>query len=135
MPPRRRSKKNADADADNASARSTPPPSGSFTIGPLLQDIDIAALSNFFPDAHLESPSAVLVVQCYKLILNQAQQLDEKERNIEALEAEAERKEIELDQALQDRENLLSELDVNVKDVQDELAKVKAEKEEIGSWA
>ena len=43
--------------------------------------------------------------------------------------------EIELDQALQDSENLLSELDVNVKDVQDELAKVKAEKEEIGSWA
>ncbi|KAL5524681.1 MLP1_8 [Sanghuangporus sanghuang] len=131
MPPRRRSKKNPEADADNASARSTPPPTGSFTIGPLLQDIDLQALSNFFPDAHLEAPSAVLVVQCYRLILNQAQQLDEKERIIEAQEAEAERKEIELDQALQDRENLLVELDVNVKDVRDELTKVKAEKEEI----
>ncbi|KAL5482794.1 MLP1_9 [Sanghuangporus weigelae] len=133
MPPRRRSKKNPEADADNASARSTPPPTGSFTIGPLLQDIDLQALSNLFPDAHLETPSAVLVVQCYRLILNQAQQLDEKERIIEAQEAEAERKEIELDQALQDRENLLAELDVNVKDVQNELTKVKAEKEEIAT--
>ena len=135
MPPRRKSKKTADADADNASARSTPPPGSTVSVGSLLGDIDMRTLSGFFPDVSLETPSAAVIVQCYRLILTQAAQLDEKEKTIEEMEADVDRKEIELDQALQDKENLLMELDTNVKAVQDQLDVVKAEKEEIGKPA
>ena len=133
MPPRRRSKKTADA--DNASARSTPPPPGSLAIGPLLEDVDTEALLQFFPEATFDAPSPALVVQCYQLILEQAKQLDEKESNIEKLEAEVERKEVELEQEAQDKENLLEELDTASGDVREKLKKCEAEKEEIGSWA
>lgn len=134
MPPRRKSKKalDTDAEADNASVRSTPPPSAAFTIGPLLNDVDLNTLAGFFPEATLETPSPVLIVQCYKLILNLADQLNERTRDVEELQAEAERKDIELDQALQDKENAIADLEVAVEPVQKELGVVKAEKEELG---
>ena len=58
-----------------------------------------------------------------------------KRRRPSKMEADVDRKEIELDQALLDKENLSMELDTNVKAVQDQLDVVKAEKEEIGKPA
>ncbi|KAI5123451.1 hypothetical protein M0805_008822 [Coniferiporia weirii] len=143
MPPRRKSKRTAppvepDVDADNASqctTRSTPPPhsTASFTVGPLLSDVDIGVLSNFFPDASFETPTPELIVQCYKLILNQGERLDVSAREIEEMRAEEERKDVEFDQALQDRENAVKELETSVDSVQNELNLAKAERDELAT--
>ena len=134
MPPRRKSKKaqaDADGDGDNASTRSTPPPSAGLSLGTLVNEVDLSALSSFFPEASLETPSAPLIVQCYRLILNQAEQLEMKTAEVEGMQAEVEKKEVELDQALQDRENAVRDLETSVEDVTRKLEEATAEKEEL----
>ena len=48
------------------------------------------------------------------------------------MQAESERKEIEIDQALQDRDNAVRELETNIEIVRTELDKTKAERDELG---
>lgn len=145
MPPRtaptsrRKTRKAAtaevEAEAEDASQDiGTPPPHGilPFTIGPLLSDVDIRSLSEYFPDASLESPSPELVIACYKVIIEQKEKLNEYAEDVEILKAEADRKDVELDQALQDRERVSRELEEAVSSVQGELKALKEEKTQLG---
>lgn len=95
-------------------------------------DLDLEYLSRLLPDVSYESPSQDAVLSLYRLIVTQAGDLDSALRDLEESRAENERKDVELDQALQDRESSVSSLDVQVKALQEELARVKQERDTLG---
>jgi len=95
-------------------------------------DLDIEYLSRLLPDISYESPSQDAVLSLYRLILTQAGDLDGALRDLEESRAENERKDVELDQALQDRESSVSSLDVQVKALQEELTRAKQERDTLG---
>ena len=95
-------------------------------------DLDLEYLSRLLPDVSYESPSPDAVLSLYRLIVTQAGDLDSALRDLEESRAENERKDVELDQALQDRESSVSSLDVQVKALQEELVRVKQERDTLG---
>ena len=95
-------------------------------------DLDLEYLSRLLPDVSYESPSQDAILSLYRLIITQAGDLDGALRDLEESRAENERKDVELDQALQDRESSVSSLDVQVKALQEELVRVKQERDTLG---
>ncbi|KAH9974884.1 hypothetical protein BGW80DRAFT_1444514 [Lactifluus volemus] len=96
-------------------------------------DFDLDYLSKFLPDVSFESPSPDTVLSLYRLVVSQAVDSEEALRELEELRAENERKDIELDQALQDRESSVSALETQCKGLQEELVKVKQERDTFAS--
>jgi nucleoprotein TPR len=120
-------------------------PSGSVasldgTVGPsrvefsvlIPDDLDLEYLSRLLPDVSFETPSPDAVLSLYRLLVSQAVDLDAAVRELEESRAENERKEVELDQALQDRESSVSSLEGQAKALQEELEKVKQERNTFG---
>ena len=68
----------------------------------------------------------------YRFVVSQARRFDGALRDLEESRAEDETKDIELDHALQDRESSVSSLETQVKSLQEELAKVKEERNTFG---
>jgi nucleoprotein TPR len=143
MRTRRKSKQAAAAAAtavepDNEPAGSVAPLEGpasssrvEFSV-PLPDDIDIKYLSGLLPDLSFETPSPDAVLSLYRFVVSQAVDLDGALRDLEESRAEVERKDIELDQALQDRESSISSLETQAKLLQEELARVKEERNTLG---
>jgi nucleoprotein TPR len=96
-------------------------------------DVDVDSLSNIVPDASLTSVSPETVVLIYKVLLAQSLQNDTAQRELDEARAEAEKKDVELDQALQDREGLSKELETSLETVQAELNRIKQERDELGT--
>ena len=130
---RRKSKAAAAAAAAQreASPQDTPSTSAAFTIS-LPSDIDLDALSVLIPGEPLETPTEDTVLHLYRTLLAHVTQVDATTREVEELRAEAEKKEVELDQAYQDRENDKKEMEILVDNIQKELKSVKAERDEFG---
>jgi uncharacterized protein (UPF0335 family) len=99
---------------------------------PIPDDLDLEYLSRLLPDVSFDTPSSDSVLSLYRLVLSQAVDLDGVVRDLEESRAENERKDVELDQALQDRESSASSLEVQVKALQEELEKVKQERNALG---
>jgi nucleoprotein TPR len=97
-------------------------------------DLDLEYLSRLLPDVSYESPSQDAILSLYRLIVTQAGDLDGALRDLEESRAENERKDVELDQALQDRESSVFSLDVQVKALQEELVRVKQERDTLGEF-
>lgn len=141
MPPRRRTRKsNTQQETeveDNASQgddRQSPFPSGTLmNVGPLPSEVNVSSLTSIFPDISLEFPTPEFILRCYKLIVTQAEQLSKDAIDLESLHAEMERKDVELDQALQDRENAITELESTAENVLTELGKAKGENDTLGN--
>ena len=108
--------------------------STAFTVS-LPSDIDLDALSALIPGEPLEAPSEDTVLHLYRTLLAHATQVDVTTREIEELRAEAEKKEVELDQAYQDRENDKKELENLADNLQRELKTTKAERDELGMYS
>jgi len=101
---------------------------------PLSNDIDIDFLTELLPnipDLLNVTPDAVAVL--YKLVLAQNSDLDNMRREVDELNGEVEKRDVELDQALQDKERLAKDLEQSVESVHSELAKVKQERQILGS--
>lgn len=94
-------------------------------------DINLDVLSTLLPDAQLDAPSADTIVTLYRLVLAQASDSDLLHRELEETKAELQRKDVELDQALQDRESAVRELETVSDSLQNELNQARQEKEEI----
>jgi nucleoprotein TPR len=101
----------------------------------LPDDLDFDTLGTILPDVSLTSPSADAIILLYKAVLAQASQIEATQRELEDARAEAERKDIELDQALQDRESLTKDLDGSLEKVQAELNQVRQARDDIGTRA
>ncbi len=98
------------------------------------EDIDLDVLSSLLPDMSLETPSVDTILALYRLVLDQVADIDTKQQDLDEARAEGEKKDVELDQALQDRETLTSDLDTQIHSLQDELKQVKQERDALCMW-
>ncbi len=145
MPPRRKTRKAAQAEAqaeaeeaENTSQQGdtmSPGPSATskLFLGTLPDDVDFAALTSILPDISLETVSAENVIACFRVLLTQLDQSDAKDKEIDELKAQAERAEVEYDQALQDRESSIKDLETSNETLQSELGRVQKENGELGA--
>ena len=101
---------------------------------PIPDDLDFDYLSKLLPDFSFETPSPDTVLSIYRLVVSQAISLESALHDLEESRAENERKDVELDQALQDRESSASSLEVQVKVLQEELTKVKQDRNALGEF-
>ena len=135
---RRKTKAAAAAAAVQQAASSQDIPSASTSVSltvPLPSDIDLDALSALIPGEPLETPSEDTVLHLYRTLLAHATQVEATTREVEELRAEAEKKEVELDQAYQDRENDKKDLENLVDNLQKELTTIKTERDELGMYS
>ena len=129
----------AAAETDNDAFGSVAPHEGSttgsfrveFSVS-IPDDLDLAYLSKLLPDFSFETPSPDAVLSLYRFVVSQAVDLDGALRDLEESRAEVEKKDVELDQALQDRESSVASLETQVKSFQEELVKVKEERNTLG---
>jgi nucleoprotein TPR len=134
---RRKSKAAAAAAAAQHEVASQDTPSAStsaaFTIS-LPSDIDLDALSALIPGEPLEAPTEDTVLHLYRTLLAHVTQVDATTREVEDLRAEAEKKEVELDQAHQDLENEQKRTETLEDNLQKELKSIKTERDELGAY-
>lgn len=97
----------------------------------LLHDVDSVALSQLLPGLNPAAPSPDSIASLYKLVLSQASDLAATQRELDAATSLSDKREVELDQALQDRERLSQELDSKVDSFQQQLTKLQHEKEQL----
>lgn len=97
-------------------------------------DVDAEVLSGLLPEFAADAPSAEQVVNLYRLVIAQAEELDAKQQTIDETQAEVAKKDVELDQALQDKETQSQELDALIQSLQDELKDVKNERDKLCAW-
>jgi len=97
-------------------------------------DIDEEALTSLLPDTNIVALTSDAIVTIYRLLLSQTSSLDVTERERDETRAELERKEVELDQALQDKESSAKDLETSVEVVYEELAQVKQERDHLGEY-
>lgn len=134
MKTRRKSKAAAAAAAD-AEEHSSPAHDEphSFTVS-IPDDIDQDALSNLLPDTTLATPSQDLIISLYRLLLSQAADVDATQRDLDEARGESERKDVELDQALQDKESVSKDLEATIEALHEELKQVKHERDQLGKY-
>ncbi|KAF7298841.1 hypothetical protein MIND_00831800 [Mycena indigotica] len=97
------------------------------------EDLDVDALSALLPEASLESQSNDGIVALYRRLAQLAADLDAAVRQRDEDQATVERMEVELDQALQDKESISRQLEGSTEHSQRELAQVKQERDELAS--
>ena len=121
---RRKSKAAADPDTE---------PTRPLTVT-LPADIDEDTLSSLLPETNLTSISSEDVIALFRLVVSQVLSLDNSERERDDARAELERKDIEPDQVLQDKEGLSKDLEASVEAAIEELNLVKQERDQLGSY-
>ena len=104
-----------------------------FTVS-IPDDLDFDYLSKLLPDVSFETPSPDTILSLYRLVVTQAVNLESAFHDLEESRAENERKDVELDQALQDRESSASSLEAQVKGLQEELVKAKQDRDTLGMF-
>ncbi|KAI6151410.1 hypothetical protein EDD17DRAFT_1636802 [Pisolithus thermaeus] len=98
---------------------------------PIPVDVDIEALSNLIPQVSFTNPTPETIVSVYRLLLAQVAETDATQRDIEELRAEVERKDIELDQAVQDGETKSKDLETSLEAAQSKLSALTNERDEL----
>lgn len=97
------------------------------------EDVDFDLLSSLLPGSNFDSPTPETIISLYRIVVAQASDIDVAFKELEETKAEVQRKEVELDQALQDRETVSKELETVSESFQTELRQVKQEKDDIGT--
>jgi nucleoprotein TPR len=97
-------------------------------------DIDFDYLSTLLPGVSFDVPSPDTILSLYRLVVTQSLNLETALHDLEESRAENERKDVELDQALQDRESSVSSLEAQVKGLQEELTKAKQDRDALGKF-
>jgi nucleoprotein TPR len=100
----------------------------------LPPDVDRVALETLLPGVDLEALTPDTAVILFQTLLGQALELDDRTRTVEEYQAEVERKDVELDQAYQDREGAVKDLEANVDALQRELKHVKDERDALRTY-
>ncbi|KAI6030410.1 hypothetical protein F5J12DRAFT_800153 [Pisolithus orientalis] len=100
---------------------------------PIPVDVDVEALSNLIPEVSFTNPTPDTIVSIYRLLLAQVAETDATHRDVEELRAEVERKDIELDQAVQDGESKSKDLESSLESAQTQLNALKTERDELAN--
>lgn len=124
----------ADAAESSQTHEASPAPTQPGFVVAIPDDLDTELLANLLPEVNLDAPSQADVVALYRLLVAQASESDALQVELEETKAEVERKDVELDQALQDKETGTKELEATLENVQNELKQAKQERDEIGAW-
>ena len=90
-----------------------------FTVE-IPEDVDFDTLNSLLPDFNLTNPSPDAIVSLYRLLVGQSDEAETAQRELEEARAEIQRKDIELDQAIQDRETATAGLEDTLETVQKE---------------
>ena len=96
------------------------------------EDIDTDSLSDILPDIDFSSPSPEAIANVYRILLNQALEGRSITQELDEARAEIEKKEVELDQALQDKESVAKDCEAQVESIQRDLAQVKQGRDQLG---
>ena len=97
------------------------------------EDLDVDALSSLVPDVDLSEPNSEVIISVYRLLLQHVAELNATQRQLDESRAEVEKKDVELDQALQDRESMSKELEQSQESALVQLEKAKREKDQLGT--
>ncbi|KAK7048611.1 protein MLP1 [Favolaschia claudopus] len=132
MKTRRKSKAAAAAAAadDNDAASPSAEDGQRLTIF-IPSDIDLDTLSNLLPETSITTQTPDGVVELYRQLVDLAAKLDVAVRERDEDHAEVERIEVELDQAIQDKEALSKDLEGSAESLQTELKQVKQQRDEL----
>ena len=76
----------------------------------------------------------VSILALYRLVVDQAADLESKQQTADEARAEVEKRDVELDQALQDKETLSNDMDGQIQSLQDELKELKQERDKLSLW-
>lgn len=95
------------------------------------EDIQLDSLSSLVPDVSFEAPTSEGLIQIYRILLAQASDLANTTSDLEEARAQLLRKDIELDQAAQDKETAVSELERSLESARNELKTVVQQRDEI----
>ena len=131
MKTRRKTKALASASEDAAPSSPLPQDDTSLSVT-IPDDLDVDVLSTLIPNATLAYPSPDTILALYRLALSQATDLDATQRTVDELRAQAEKTDVELDQALQDRESISRDLGSQLDDTQTEVKELKEERDQLG---
>lgn len=131
MKTRRQSKAKAAASATREPSPVPPTPTHADFALSIPEDIDLDVLSTLLPDTRLDTPSPDTIIALYRILVLQASEVEATQRTLEETQAELGRKDVELDQALQDRESVTKEFEALSESLQSELRQLKQEKQEI----
>lgn len=136
----------ADGEVDQEStspqvADESQPPSPSQPVPPsphgihisIPQDIPLESLASLIPDMSFDAPKPEAILHIYRLILAQAADLAGASSELEEARAQIVRKDVELDQALQDRESAVSELEKSVEAARIELRLAVQQRDELAA--
>lgn len=132
MKTRRKTKALASASEDAAPSSPLPQDDTSLSVT-IPDDLDVDVLSTLIPNATLAYPSPDTILALYRLALSQATDLDATQRTVDELRAQAEKTDVELDQALQDRESISRDLGSQLDDTQTEVKELKEERDQLVS--
>jgi nucleoprotein TPR len=102
-----------------------------FTVH-LPENIDLDTLKTLLPDFDVVHPTPEAILSVYQLILRQNEQLEDVAQDRDAARADVTRCEVELDQALQDRDVQTRQLRTSLDETQAELVKSQRLIHELG---
>jgi nucleoprotein TPR len=91
----------------------------------LPPDLDAGALAELLPDVSLDALTSDSALALFELVLAQATALDERQREADDARAELARRDVELEQAYQDRDVGARELETQLAETQRTLAETK----------
>ena len=130
MKTRRKSKAAAAAAADSENDPSSPTTEDPHRLTVFIpSDIDVDTLSNLLPETSITSQNPDGIIELYRRLVDLASKLDTAVRERDEDRAEVERIEVELDQALQEKESMSHELEGSAEHLQAELKQVKQERD------
>ncbi|KAK0441608.1 hypothetical protein EV421DRAFT_2082889 [Armillaria borealis] len=132
MKTRRKTKALASASEDAAPSSPLPTDDTSLSVT-IPDDLDVDTLSTLIPNATLAYPSPDTILALYRLALSQVADLDATQRTVDELRAQAEKTDVELDQALQDKESLSRDLGSQLEATQTEVKELKQERDQLVS--
>jgi nucleoprotein TPR len=99
----------------------------------LPDDFDYDLFANLIPDVEdWANPSSETILRVYFALVAQTKDYDSAQEAVERLQGDLEKKDVELDQALQDRETTSRELETALEETRGELEQARKERDELG---
>ena len=96
-------------------------------------ELDVSPLEELFPDATLKQPTTQTVLMIYRSLLDHIHSISSLNARLEETRAESVRKEVELDQTLQEQDMRFKELEQNLSSRQAEVEYLKSENKQLCS--
>lgn len=96
-------------------------------------ELPVDQLKLYFPeDASLEDPSPEMIVELYRIILQLNEKAEDSTAQVDELRAEAQKREIEMEQAAADQQGESNRLSEDLRRVSAEVTALRTEKVELG---